>query len=150
MGVNKVIVDGVTKLDMTDATVTPETLPLGVVAYDDRGERIVGVAEFITRDDLVAFKNSLNVVKAVTVPYTGWTGDSVPYSQTISVSGVTAQSTPELHSNMAKTLTLANQKKYISNYGKLSEGYIETGEGTVTFYVWKKTTSNISVLLKGV
>lgn len=43
MGPNKVILSGGTVLmDITDSTVTPETLLRGVVAYNAAGERIVG------------------------------------------------------------------------------------------------------------
>lgn len=150
MGVNKVIVNGVTKLDMTDATVTPETLPLGVVAYNNEGERIVGVANFVTVEEFNTFKNELKSVKTVVVPYSSWAGSAAPFYQTISVPGITAESSPELHSNMAVNETAAGQKAYVKNYTILSQGYMETGDGTVTFYVWKKTTNDISVSLKGV
>ena len=40
---NKVVLaDGTTLIDLTDSTVTPETLLDGVVAYNAKGERIVG------------------------------------------------------------------------------------------------------------
>ena len=46
MAVNKVIYDGDTLVDLTDSTVTPETLAEGVIAYNAKGERIVGTATF--------------------------------------------------------------------------------------------------------
>ena len=42
MAINKVIYDGRVLIDLTDSTVTPETLAEGVVAYNAKGERIVG------------------------------------------------------------------------------------------------------------
>lgn len=42
MGVNQVIYNGTTLIDLTGDTVTADTLAEGVVAHDKRGERIVG------------------------------------------------------------------------------------------------------------
>lgn len=42
MAINKVVYDGRVLIDLTDSTVTPETLAEGVVAYNAKGERIVG------------------------------------------------------------------------------------------------------------
>ena len=42
MAINKVIYAGYVLIDISDATVTPETLAEGVVAYNAKGERIVG------------------------------------------------------------------------------------------------------------
>lgn len=42
METNKVVYDGRVLIDLTDSTVTPESLAEGVIAYDASGERIVG------------------------------------------------------------------------------------------------------------
>lgn len=43
MRVNKVqLANGETIIDISDSTVTPETLAEGVIAYNAKGERIVG------------------------------------------------------------------------------------------------------------
>lgn len=42
MAINKVIFAGKTLIDISDSTVRPETLAEGVVAYNAKGERIVG------------------------------------------------------------------------------------------------------------
>lgn len=42
MAINKVVYGATTLVDLTDSTVTPETLALGQVAYNAAGERIVG------------------------------------------------------------------------------------------------------------
>ena len=42
MGVNKVVFGAVAILDISDSTVTPETLGEGVTAYDKTGEMIIG------------------------------------------------------------------------------------------------------------
>ena len=43
MAVNKVEVNGETKLDLTQDTVTPENLLSGATAHNAAGERIVGI-----------------------------------------------------------------------------------------------------------
>lgn len=42
MGVNKIVYGGRTLIDITDLTVTPETLSPGVTAINSKGEKIVG------------------------------------------------------------------------------------------------------------
>lgn len=42
MAVNKVEINGETKLDLTQDTVTPQTLLSGVTAHNAAGEQIVG------------------------------------------------------------------------------------------------------------
>lgn len=44
MAVNKVIVNGETKIDLTADTVTPATLMAGATAHDASGNQIVGEA----------------------------------------------------------------------------------------------------------
>ena len=45
MGVNKVVFGAVAIMDISDSTVTPETLSKGVTAYDKTGEKITGTHE---------------------------------------------------------------------------------------------------------
>lgn len=42
MGVSRVTYGSKTIIDISDSTVTPETMAEGVTAYDKRGEKIVG------------------------------------------------------------------------------------------------------------
>lgn len=45
MAVNKVVLGSVSIIDITDSTVTPETLGKGATAYDKSGEKITGTME---------------------------------------------------------------------------------------------------------
>lgn len=45
MGVNKVVFGAVSVIDISDSTVTPETLAKGETAYDKSGEKIMGTHE---------------------------------------------------------------------------------------------------------
>lgn len=49
MGVNKVVVNGVTKLDLTEDTVTSESLKSGYTAHDRFGNQITGTMEDSTK-----------------------------------------------------------------------------------------------------
>ena len=51
MAINKVIYNKRVLIDLTDSTVTPETLAEGVVAYNTKGERIVGTLKISVTDD---------------------------------------------------------------------------------------------------
>lgn len=55
MATNKVVYAGRVLIDISDSTVTPETLPEGVIAYNAKGERIVGTmkagSQITTTDD---------------------------------------------------------------------------------------------------
>ena len=42
MAVNKVVYGGKPVIDISDSTVSPETLLQGVIAYNAKGERIIG------------------------------------------------------------------------------------------------------------
>lgn len=48
MAVNKVVYGSKVIIDISDSTVTPETLAEGVVAYNAKGERIVGTLDIRT------------------------------------------------------------------------------------------------------
>ena len=51
MAINKVVYGTTVLIDLSDSTVTPETLAEGVVAYNAKGERIVGTAKFGGNDN---------------------------------------------------------------------------------------------------
>lgn len=58
--VNKVVINGVTKIDITGVTVTPSTLQRGITAVDKSGATITGEAELVPRliGEVVAFSGS--------------------------------------------------------------------------------------------
>lgn len=56
MAVNKVEFGNTTVMDISDSTVTPESLVRGVVAYNAAGERIVGVGDFVSQSDFDELK----------------------------------------------------------------------------------------------
>lgn len=58
MAVNRVVYDGVTLVDLTSDTVTPDTLMAGVTAHDAAGNEITGEFDpsvFVQKTDVEAF-----------------------------------------------------------------------------------------------
>ena len=88
-----------------------------------------------------------NNIRLVTLPASGWTGDTAPYSQTISVDTITAEDSLMMvkHTTGAENLTLyIKQFPFIDMDGA-------TGDGTATFNCSKKKpTIDLVVGLKGV
>lgn len=67
MGVNKVVFGAVAIMDISDSTVTPETLGNGVIAYDKTGERITGKLKKETETWVLTLEDGSTVTKAVYV-----------------------------------------------------------------------------------
>ena len=107
MAVNKVEVNGETKLDLTQDTVTPENLLSGATAHNAAGERISGavapvrydVAQDLTseqkkqaRDNIGAGEKPTAV--SVTLTAAGW--NSSTKKQTVTVPGVLADTSKQV------------------------------------------------------
>lgn len=89
-------------------------------------------------------------VTLITIKATEWAGSAAPYSQTVAVDGVTAEDNPTLVSALEDGADLATQKAYSKAFGILASGTGTTADGSVTFKVYKKPTTDIVVGLKGV
>lgn len=80
MGRSKIVYAGDTLLDLTEDTVTPQTLLKGATAHNAAGELITGVYEPMTIKQYTG-----------TLLSTGWAADSYGYqSQTITITGLQA------------------------------------------------------------
>lgn len=89
-------------------------------------------------------------VREVTLTATGWEGDSIPYIQTVSIPGVTEDSEAVALSALEDGVTEEIQKAYIKTFGIITSGTAYFGDGTATFKVYKKPTTDIIIGLKGV
>lgn len=82
MNVNKVVFNNQTLIDLTDDTVTPETLAEGYTAHNAAGNPIVGTMKVI--EPLVT--------KSVVLKSTNWSNNESPYSYTLNFSEVNENS----------------------------------------------------------
>lgn len=94
--------------------------------------------------------NHLNHTTQVTLTAAGWTGSEAPYTQTVNVSGATEDMEAILVSALAPGADLETQKAYSKAFGIISSGPAELGNGTATFWVYKKPATDCVVGLKGV
>lgn len=94
--------------------------------------------------------NRQDHVTLLTLAADAWTGDEAPYEQTVSVDGVTAEDNPILVSALEDGADLATQKAYSKAFGVLATGTGTTAEGSVTFKIYKKPVTDITIGLKGV
>lgn len=94
--------------------------------------------------------NLINHVTTITLTAAGWTGTAAPYTQTVSVEGITESMEPILVSALVEGATEAVQKAYIKAFGIISSGTASVGDGTATFKVYKKPATDATVGLKGV
>ena len=80
----------------------------------------------------------------LTLPYTGWTGDAAPYTQEVTVTGITAADTPLV--DIVQTGTEATDEPMREAWGVVTR--IVTGAGKITAYASEKPTVNIPIQLK--
>ena len=87
-------------------------------------------------------------VKTATLTASAWSG-SAPYTQTVTVSGMTAAYAPVISCGVPASPSSANYKAVHKAYAMIDRAV--TGANNITFYCYtKKPTVNIPVLIKGV
>lgn len=80
----------------------------------------------------------------LTLPSTGWTGDAAPYTQEVTVTGITAADTPLV--DIVQTGTEATDEPMREAWGVVTR--IVAGAGKVTAYASEKPAVNIPIQLK--
>lgn len=97
----------------------------------------------------------INHTVAIQLTAAGWSG-SGPWTQTVTrdtgsaalpFTGAASEH-PRLYSQVESSWNTDTQKAYIKAFGIVSSGQATTGSGSVTFKVWKKPVSNITVILQ--
>lgn len=94
--------------------------------------------------------NRINNYESVMLLASGWTGDSAPYTQTVSVPNARADDNPVLVSLLEDGAVPTVQNAYMKAFGRISAGTAVTSNGSVTFKVYKKPATDITIGLKGV
>ncbi|MEA4805072.1 hypothetical protein [Acetobacterium wieringae] len=103
-------------------------------------------ALIVEKDALAADVSSLKAVKTATITTT-WTGSTAPYTQTIAVTGVTANDKPIISPVYSATLATALLEK--EAWGMV--GKIETGAGNITVTCFEdKPVTAVNIQIKGV
>lgn len=115
-------------------------------SYTQKGDKF-GQNDINTTNAAV---NRANHVTPVTLLAAEWTGDILPYIQTVSVEGLTVEDNPLLVSMLADGATAETQKAYNKALGIVASGTGTTAHGTATFKVYKLPVIDITVGLKGV
>lgn len=106
-----------------------------------------------TVQDFEELRSQIALIKSewlVNLLTSGWTGESAPYTQTVAVEGMKAEYEPLLVRALSKEATEEEKNAYDKAFGIIASGTGETGEGTVTFRVFKKPETDCKVGLKGV
>lgn len=120
---------------------------------------IIEVTEFSQEGDILSSEhinatnkavNHLTHTTQVTLTAAGWTGSAAPYTQTVDVDGATEEMEAILVSALASGADLDTQKAYAKAFGIISSGTAELGNGTATFWAYKKPATDCTVGLKGV
>lgn len=114
--------------------------------YTQKGDKF-GANDINTTNKAI---NQINHVTEVILTAAGWTGSTAPYTQTIAVSGATADMEAMVVSALADGATEAVQKSYSKAFGIVTSGIASLGDRTATFKVYKKPVTDIKIGLKGV
>lgn len=93
---------------------------------------------------------SMNEPVAIALKAAGWAGSAAPYTQTVQLEGISEDCNPFMVSMLADGASEATQKAYNKAFGIVAAGTGTTGNGTVTFKVYKKPEIDLTVGLKGV
>lgn len=93
--------------------------------------------------------NRLNHVTEITLNKNSWEGNFAPYTQSVSVSGITVDDEPLVVSALVDGASVDTQKAYNKAFAILCAGTATTSDGKITFKVYKKPATTITVGLKG-
>lgn len=113
-------------------------------SYTQEGDDF-GAAEL---NEIGAEVNKIQGMKAITLTAAGWSS-AAPYTQTVSVSGITADDLPIAVLDVSGAADYSAEKNLKKQFGWIS--YYDTAAGSITFTaMYRKPTVDLAVGLKGV
>ena len=93
-------------------------------------------------------RTDLTTVRTATLVAGSWS-ESAPYTQEVSVSGITANDSPVISAGAPSTLNAANYADLIKNFAMIDRAV--TSSNKITFYCYrKKPTADIPLYIKGI
>lgn len=119
------------------------------LTFGNTGKSINGSGNVAwTLSEIGAAPSTATRLLTATATAAGWSA-SAPYTQTISVSGITSSDTPIIGLSLPTNTTVANDKAIKKAYGCLSSAV--TNNGSITLYcASKKPVTNFTIFIKGV
>lgn len=113
---------------------------------------VTGVKEPSSDSDVATkgYVDRQNSIKSVTLTAAGWTGTTAPYTQAVKVDGITEDDNPVMVSMLSAGASPDVQRAYNKAFGIICSGTGTTADGSVTFSVYSKPATDITVGLKGV
>lgn len=129
------------------------------IATDNTGENWDRLSLWTSASD-VEFNNGKNAeqriseldrlkdISTITLSASKWSS-TLPYTQTVDLTRITASDTPIISMGVPSTVTSANYKSMKKAYGYIDR--VVSSNKKLTFYCYnKKPTVNINILVKGV
>lgn len=131
MAINKVVVDNVVKLDLTEDTVTPETLAKGITAHNSVGELIVGT-----------MSSGASISYGQIVVGTTWTEGDDYYVQHIASEGL--ESTDRVIIDILLSDDPDTAEEELANYDLIQK--IKVLDGEFVIYAIDETSAQITLM----
>lgn len=138
MAISKIILNGVTQMDVTDTTATSATVYAGEYFYGADGEKTLGTGS--GGGTVEAVEKDVNFID----DYDGTIAYSYTATEFANLSAMPANPTHTGMTSQGWNWTLADAKAYVANYGKLWIGqqYVTTsGDTEIDIYLEKGRTS---------
>lgn len=138
MAISKIILNGVTQMDVTDTTATAQTVEAGLYFYGADGEKTLGTGS--GGGDIEPYENDVTFID----DYTGKIVYAYTANEFASLSEMPANPTHPGMTSQGWNWTLADAKTYVANYGKLWIGqqYVTTsGDTEIDIYLEQGRTS---------
>lgn len=138
MAISKIILNGVTQMDVTDTTATAPTVEAGLYFYGADGEKTLGTGS--GGGTVEAVEKDVNFID----DYDGIIVYSYTAAEFANLSAMPANPTHAGMTSQGWNWTLADAKTYVASYGKLWIGqqYITTsGDTEIDIYLEKGRTS---------
>ena len=82
-----------------------------------------------------------DTIHHISIPLSGWRDSNGSW--------VTENSFPELYSDMDDNISTTQYKNYSKTFSILTTGLATTANGSITFKIFKRPTTDINIILKG-